>query len=198
MPYVSTPFAFPFCVPNASDVGVTVGIYPYYIGVSYETAFEWYWRGHTWALSGYLVSCPVSGDPPDREIVTSTAVFTNGSDITSESQLVCPGWGLDMTTEGGVCVPENSVGWSLWFFDGPDYQMVKDSGLYYPAMAPLVGPGDATKFSIQGNTYGGWSSVMDGPELVIQDYWAYDPGDGAVWDTTTGAQLRNPFSIQSR
>jgi hypothetical protein len=29
------------------------------------------------------------------------------------------------------------------------------------------------------------------------EYWEYDPGDGPIWNSTTGAQIRDPFSVQS-
>ncbi len=37
-------------------------------------------------------------------------------------------------------------------------------------------------------------------EIVPEEYWPYDPGDGGgpIWDASTGAQLRDPYSVLKR
>jgi len=53
-----------------------------------------------------------------------------------------------------------------------------------------------------GATGGHISASFDPADFPIiitpTSFWPYDPGDGGgpVWDSSTGAQLRNPFSVQ--
>lgn len=56
-------------------------------------------------------------------------------------------------------------------------------------------------WSFNGGTFPAQISCIDAAPtciltLVPHEWWEYDPGDGPVWNSSTGAQLRDPFSIQ--
>jgi len=57
-------------------------------------------------------------------------------------------------------------------------------------------------FTLWGNSISlysdGGSSVTGSLDYEPTLWWAYNPGSGGdIWDTTTGAQLRDPFSVQT-
>lgn len=64
---------------------------------------------------------------------------------------------------------------------------------------PMYGGGDPTGSKMATGSLADWSEVVSGTVTIeAHEYFPYDPDDegGPVWNTSTGAQLRDPFSIQ--
>lgn len=99
--------------------------------------------------------------------------------------------------QGGIALTNVSAyvggGSQTMLIDGFNAPLLGWSGV------PGVGAGEDYSYPINYPLPGGWTqSISSSVSLYPSKWWEYDPddGDGPVWDSSTGAQLRDPFSIQ--
>jgi hypothetical protein len=202
------PFCFSFSAANGGYGSGSLENYsPYPIGLNIETLLRWYWLVKRWTVSASLTGTGFGGVP----ISTSFEVtFFNGNkdvpELTTEKQLVC---GRNVVYPGDT-EPGEEIPFALLMFD-EGVQKVDE--VYYPSLylsytngAGLIG----TSLVEQPDQVSGGTITMDGLELpsllygyfapitsgsitvTPSEYWPYDPGDGGgpIYDSATGAQLR--------
>lgn len=187
MAYVSTPFLFPFCPDTGGGTGTDV---PFPIAQTKEQIVEWFWRIRKWNVT---ITPDDPLEPPEtREFSVLPA---------NESELVCKTFGelLDSTIDFEFPVITVSFTFQLFY----DAQIALFDGVnYYPSIyaqdqsgAPItdVVSSGPTSFTARLDT----DVISADVSFEAVEWWAYNPGSGGdVWDTSSGSQLRNPYSIQ--
>lgn len=183
--------------------------------LSYATTAEDLYFSPTWGLSWEKIYPDAAvtdtvGEPESEKRLVQWGLFGGGSMVL-----------INTPPEGYPCQLALNFFAHPWQVLDEIYCYLK-GGLYWPLLYVWFEDGDQREFSsyslgaaqMAATFYFGHSSVtapMYGPsgyELSGQigfdpvKWWAYDPTDlgdtgGPVWDEDTGAQLRDPFSVQS-
>jgi hypothetical protein len=195
---------FPFCIldpandPNSSLVQMEMSV---------DLGLYFWWRVKKWTVdSASLTIIPEEGDPESIPIVTGEmTIELPAGGIASEKELVCPkqkqfAVGNTFNQVGVIfrIFPRANQSGDLIKMDIDVRASIQTTTYFYgnggEAAPHIVGTGTITVqdrnliFPIGGDFEGTGSLAISATE-----YWPYDPGDGGgpIYDSVTGAQLRD-------
>lgn len=175
------------------------------IGVSLTDAMRYYWRVKAWKIDFDLA---ITEDPPvfPQAIAIGSAsasrTTNSGVLVTDEATMVC---GTNRTL---ISFSGDSYSGSATLFLTTSTPLITNSGLYYPRMGFQITVGDVGISTLDSGFMSAIAADIDGVPVVTYysggtggvpsgtisvypiEYWPHDPGDGPIWDASTGALLR--------
>lgn len=226
MPKLSTPYAFPFCISDAEEDEVGPGTdYPFGVTWEqlFEIYYRIKEAGLYFAITLTDINDPPEEISANGELGNArmSGSYSNveGSEsyvgIETEDELRCHK-ATSIQWEG--VIPPDDVYFPI--FIGMFSEVKKKDDLYWPQFF-LTFDGVAGQFWVSTKqdevhitavedvlkVFGqevtiyhndGTASILGEIEVYGSKWWTHDPEDGLgpVWDENTGAELRDPFSVQ--
>lgn len=223
---LSVPYQFPFCVDTTKSSLSSANQLYYPIELTLDEIFEWAyrWRKLQYNVTGGVCVGPtntadISGifNGSDRPAISSEISFacTLGdwvegpsetfSDASAEFTLALfqelPGLPAIVSNDDYTAFyPSISISWLLQTdYEGEEASIEGSSLLEDPLPTSSITLG-GFEILVPYVEAGDTSNITNISSVVISplEWYAYNPGSGGdIWDTATGAELRDPFSVQT-